>query len=160
MGLLRRLWPNWPILGTMNWLLWEAMGLLWAQEAVQSLFWSYSAVSSHLGPYTFFGNKNRNKQHSVRVYTHFKNQPTRFPFMYIGMERSAMRNLLGTIIMSAIISLSSAEKQNSYFFFFNFKLFILYWGIANSFRWTVKGLSHTYTRIRSPPNSPPIQAAT
>ena len=30
----------------------------------------------------------------------------------------------------------------------------------DSFRWTVKGLSHTYMCILSPPNSPPIQAAT
>ena len=29
---------------------------------------------------------------------------------------------------------------------------------CNSFRWTVKGSSHTYTVVRSPPNSPPIQA--
>ena len=43
------------------------------------------------------------------------------------------------------------------------KLFILYWGIANeqycdSFIWTAKGLSHSYTCIHSPPNSPPNQA--
>ena len=43
--------------------------------------------------------------------------------------------------------------------------FILYWSIAGEqcchrFRWTVKGISHTYTWIHSPPNSPPIQAAT
>ena len=31
---------------------------------------------------------------------------------------------------------------------------------CNSFRWTVKGSSHTYTVVRSPPNSPPIQAGT
>ena len=31
---------------------------------------------------------------------------------------------------------------------------------CDSFRWTVKGLSHTYTCIHSSPNSPPIQAAT
>ena len=30
----------------------------------------------------------------------------------------------------------------------------------DSLRWTVKGLSHTYTCIHSPPNSPSIQAAT
>jgi len=40
----------------------------------------------------------------------------------------------------------------------------LYWSIADkqsygSFRWTAKGLSHAYTCIYSPPNSPPIQAA-
>ena len=32
--------------------------------------------------------------------------------------------------------------------------------IADSFRWTAKGLIHTYTCIHSPPNSPSIQAAT
>ena len=31
---------------------------------------------------------------------------------------------------------------------------------CHHFRWTVKGLSHTYTCILSYPNSPPIQAAT
>ena len=45
-----------------------------------------------------------------------------------------------------------------------FKLLILYWSIANqqcdSFRWTTKGLSHIHTCIHSPPNLPPIQAAT
>ena len=45
----------------------------------------------------------------------------------------------------------------------NFKLLILCCRIADSqccdgFGWTVKRLSHTYTRISSPPNSPPIQA--
>ena len=45
------------------------------------------------------------------------------------------------------------------------KLFIFYWNIAHeqccdSFRWTAKGLSLTYTCIRSPLVSPPIQAAT
>ena len=45
------------------------------------------------------------------------------------------------------------------------KKFILYWGIADkqcceSSRWTAKGLSHTYTCTHSPPNLPPIQAAT
>ena len=46
-------------------------------------------------------------------------------------------------------------------FLVNFKLFILYWSIANwqccdSFRFTAKWPSH----IHSPPNSPPIQLAT
>ena len=31
---------------------------------------------------------------------------------------------------------------------------------CDCFTWTAKGLSHTYTGIHSPPNSPPIQAAT
>ena len=43
-----------------------------------------------------------------------------------------------------------------------FQLFISYWSIANqqfcnSFRWTAKGLSHIYTRVHPPPNSPPIR---
>ena len=47
----------------------------------------------------------------------------------------------------------------------NNKTFILYWNIGNyqwcdHFRWIAKGFSHTYTCIHSPPNSPPIQAAT
>ena len=48
----------------------------------------------------------------------------------------------------------------------NFKLLILYWGIADQQRWgdssrlTVKRLSRTYTGIHSPLNAPPIQAAT
>ena len=47
----------------------------------------------------------------------------------------------------------------------NFKLCILYWGIADeqccdSFRWTVKGLSHTCTCICSSPNPSPTQAGT
>ena len=46
-----------------------------------------------------------------------------------------------------------------------FKLFSLCWGIGDgqrcdSFRHTAKGLSRTHARIHSPPNSPPIQAAT
>ena len=46
-----------------------------------------------------------------------------------------------------------------------FKLFTLCWGIADgqrcdSFRHMAKGLSRTHARIHSPPNSPPIQAAT
>ena len=54
------------------------------------------------------------------------------------------------------------SKGMSYSFF---KLLILYWAIASShcgdsFRWAVKGLSHTYRCIHSFPNSPPIQAAT
>ena len=49
--------------------------------------------------------------------------------------------------------------------FFLFQLFIFYWSRANwrccdNFRWTAKGLSHTYTCIHSPPNSHPIQSAT
>ena len=44
-----------------------------------------------------------------------------------------------------------------------FSVFTLYWGVVDQqccdrFRWTVKGLSHSCTRIHSPPNSPPIQA--
>ena len=31
---------------------------------------------------------------------------------------------------------------------------------CDNFKWTPKGLSHTYTRIHSPPNSSPVQAAT
>ena len=51
------------------------------------------------------------------------------------------------------------------FFILFIRLFILYWCIANwqcsdSFKWTLKGLSHTYACIHSSPNSPPIQAAT
>ena len=43
--------------------------------------------------------------------------------------------------------------------------FVSYWSLADykccdSFRWTAKGLSHAYTCIHAPPNSPPIQAAT
>ena len=50
-------------------------------------------------------------------------------------------------------------------FFLCFKLLILYWSIASyrccdSFRWAAKRLSHTYACIHSPPDSPPIQAAT
>ena len=46
-----------------------------------------------------------------------------------------------------------------------FSLFILYWGIASwqrcdCSRWKATGLSHTHTCIHSPPDSPPIQAAT
>ena len=46
-------------------------------------------------------------------------------------------------------------------FFLNF---IWYWGVADwqcydTFRWTVKGPSHTCTGIHSPSNSPPILAA-
>ena len=49
--------------------------------------------------------------------------------------------------------------------FSNFKLFILYWGIADeqywgSFRWTGKGLSHTDTWTHSPLLLPTIQAGT
>ena len=47
------------------------------------------------------------------------------------------------------------------FFFFNFLFYIRVQPInnaCNSFRRTAKGLSHTYTCIHSPPNSPPIQA--
>ena len=48
---------------------------------------------------------------------------------------------------------------------FVFLLFVLYWTIANEqccdgFRWPTNGLSHTYTGIHCPLNSPPIQAAT
>ena len=51
------------------------------------------------------------------------------------------------------------------FFFFLILFFFLYWYIANeqccdSYRWTVKGLSHTYTCFHSSSNSPPIQATT
>ena len=49
------------------------------------------------------------------------------------------------------------------FFFFLKKLLILYWSVADyrwydSFRWSAKGFSHTYTCIHSPPNSHLIQA--
>ena len=52
--------------------------------------------------------------------------------------------------------LKGIKSKNTYFF----KLFILYWSIADSqccdsFRWTAKGLSHTYTCTHSPPNSLP-----
>ena len=45
-------------------------------------------------------------------------------------------------------------------FFKKKKKFILYWSIANcqccdSFRWTAKGLSHTYACIHSPPTPLP-----
>ena len=48
---------------------------------------------------------------------------------------------------------------------FFFKLFTLYWSVTDkqccdTFRWTAKGLSHTYTCIYSAPNSPRFQAAT
>ena len=46
---------------------------------------------------------------------------------------------------------------------FSLIIFLTFYLIFNnivSFRWTPKGLSHTYTCIHSPPNSPPIQAAT
>jgi len=39
------------------------------------------------------------------------------------------------------------------------KDFLFCTGCGDSLRWTAKGLSHTYARIHSPPNSPPIQAA-
>ena len=49
-------------------------------------------------------------------------------------------------------------------FFFFFILNFLCWDVADQccegFRWMVKGLSQTQTCIHSPPNSPPIQAAT
>ena len=35
-----------------------------------------------------------------------------------------------------------------------FLTFILYWSIADGFRWTAQGLSHTTTCIRSPPTLP------
>ena len=43
----------------------------------------------------------------------------------------------------------------------SFELLILYWEMANqqwcyTFLWIVKGCSHTYTCIHSPPNFPPI----
>ena len=46
-----------------------------------------------------------------------------------------------------------------------FKLFSWCWGLVDeqccdSFRHRAKGLSLTCTRVRSPPNSPPIQPAT
>ena len=44
-------------------------------------------------------------------------------------------------------------------FFIYLFIYFLHWSIANprcdSCRWTVKGFSHTYTCIYSPPNSPP-----
>ena len=57
-----------------------------------------------------------------------------------------------------LISRDTILLQKQQFFFHRcsillfFQLFILYWSIANqqccdSFRWTAKGLSHTYTRI-------------
>ena len=57
---------------------------------------------------------------------------------------------------------SSFFTDNSFSFF---ELLILYWDMANqqccdSFIWTVKGCSHTYTCTHSPPNFTPIQAAT
>ena len=41
------------------------------------------------------------------------------------------------------------SEREHYFIIFNFKLFILYWGIARrqcsgSFRWTAEDLRHTY----------------
>ena len=49
-------------------------------------------------------------------------------------------------------------------FFLNFLFCIGVQPINNvvtvNFRWTGKGLNHTYACIHSPPNSPPIQAAT
>ena len=57
--------------------------------------------------------------------------------------------------------------QCDFYFIFSVvsELFILHWVIAkeqccDSFRWTAKGFSHTYTGMHSPPNSPPIQVAT
>ena len=52
------------------------------------------------------------------------------------------------------------NKVLPFLFFSNFKVLILFWGIANqqccgSFRWTAKGLSLTYTCIHSPPNPLP-----
>ena len=43
---------------------------------------------------------------------------------------------------------------------FNFVLGYSWLTMFDSFRWTVMGLSHTYTCIPSPLNTPPIQAAT
>ena len=52
----------------------------------------------------------------------------------------------------------------TYLFISDFKLFILYWGIADwqccgSFRWIAKGLSHTHTCVHSPLNPLPARLA-
>ena len=66
--------------------------------------------------------------------------------------------LMGCTYNSGIFLKKQTNNNNN-------KTFILYWNIANyqwcdHFRWIVKGFSHTYTCVHSPPNSPPIQAAT
>ena len=76
-----------------------------------------------------------------------------FPYSYEMKTQTCMESITLLLLL---------KRRLSFFFF---KLLILYWGIANqqccdSFRWTWKGLSHIYTWIYSPPNSPPIQAAT
>ena len=75
-----------------------------------------------------------------------------FPYSYEMKTETRMESITLLLLL----------KRLSFFFL---KLLILYWGIANqqccdSFRWTWKGLGHIYTWIYSPPNSPPIQAAT
>ena len=62
-------------------------------------------------------------------------------------------NIRGSVIQLTIQLLSARDFS----FFPNFKLFILYWGIADwqccsSFRWIVKGLSHIHTCIHCLPN--------
>ena len=57
------------------------------------------------------------------------------------------------------------ESHTEEFIYLLKKVFILYWSIANSqcfesFRCIAKQFSRTYTCIHSPPNSPPIEAAT
>ena len=62
---------------------------------------------------------------------------------------------------------ASPNDRIALFYFFNCFLKTLYFVLGyhqltmfDSFRWTAKGLSHTYTCIHSPPSSPPIQAVT
>ena len=53
---------------------------------------------------------------------------------------------------------SNVSSYSSFFFFLAY--FILQYCWLTMFRWTAKGLSHTYASIHSSPNYPPIQAAT
>ena len=59
-----------------------------------------------------------------------------------------------------MVKAANGERENpalkkKFNFFFCIEVCLI-----DHFMSTAKGLSHTYTRVLSPPNSPPIQAAT
>ena len=58
------------------------------------------------------------------------------------------------------LSPSGFKLQPDVGFFFVFMYFKFYFVLGYSFRWIVEGLSRTCMCIHSPPNSPPILAAT
>ena len=86
---------------------------------------------------------------------------------YVNLSETPRKNILSITCCCLINYCKMLCLETMTIFFFFLSLLILFWVFSliskqccDSFRWTAKGLSHTYTCVHSPPKPPPIRAAT